>query len=192
MRLEELENVFTYFYEQLVSLSAKHDRNVIQVRNKLKNAMEVDFYKNWEQNMENGNRLKTYSVYEFVWKIERILIGSHESRAHEPGPHMAQVVHRPREPPRVDWTAVGNAVGSAVGNAFSRLSGPNEWRSDIDKMFNGAQERIQKRQTTRANELIELRNAELEKWKKALQDGKGMDDIDDAKTETMPTIHSIS
>jgi hypothetical protein len=135
--------------------------------------MEVDFYKNWTKNIENGGRLTTYSVYEFVRKIEDILIGSHKSRARQSGSHMHKVVnspHKPKDGPKVDWAAATAAAGK---NVFSHMSGSHEpeWSGEIEKMFDGAQDKIQMRQETRAREMIKLRNAESEKWKKALQDG---------------------
>jgi len=140
--------------------------------------MEVDFYENWDYNMKNGGRLTTYSVYEFVGKIEDILIGSHESRMRESGPYIPKVVnspHIPKDAPNVDWAAVTIAVrGTAsVGkNVFSHLSGSHEpkWRSEIQKMLDGVQDLIQERQKMRADRMIGMRNAELERWKKALQD----------------------
>jgi hypothetical protein len=143
--------------------------------------MEVDFYKNWTKNMENGGRLTTYSVYGFVEEIEDILIDSHESRAHESGPHMPKAVnspHKPKDAPTVDWAAATKAAAkgtASVGkNVFSFLSGSQEpkWRSEIQKMFGDAQDLIQKRQKMQADKMIGLRNAELERWKKVLQDGK--------------------
>lgn len=109
--------------------------------------------------MENGRRLTTYSVYEFVKKIEDLLIDSHESWVHESGPYI------PRQAPEVDWAVVGKKM-------LSYLSGSHElkWRSEIQKMFDGAQDLIQIRQKMRADEMIGLRNAELLRWKKALQD----------------------
>lgn len=129
--------------------------------------------------MENGGRLTTYSVYKFVGKLEDILIGSHESGVHESGPYMHKVVnapHKPKDAPNVDWAAATMAATRgtvAVGkNVFSYLSGSHEtkWRGEIQKMFDGAQDLIQKRQKMRADEMIQLRNAELETWKNALHD----------------------
>lgn len=180
MRHKELESVFTYFFDQLVHLSKKHPNDVKQARNKLKTEMEVDFYENWKTNVENGGRLTTYSVYEFVRKIDDILLGAHERRASESGPHRPKVVnapHKPKENPNPDLAAATKAgvkgTASAATKMFSRLSGSDKpgWSSEKRKMFDDAHDHIQKRQEMLADELIVLRNAELERWKKALQDG---------------------
>lgn len=138
--------------------------------------MEVNFYEDWSKNKEN---ITTYSVYKFVGKLEDILIGSHERRAPESDPYIRKVVnasYRPKDAPNVDWPAAARAAAkgtASVGkNVLSYLSRSHEpkWRSEIQKMFDGAQELIQERQKTRANEIIRLRNAKLESWKTALQD----------------------
>jgi hypothetical protein len=142
--------------------------------------MGVDFYKNWRYNTRDGGRLTTYSVYEFVGKLEDIIIGSHESSAPETSSHthkVANVSHKPKEFPIVNWgrAAIGTTKGAvALGKSvLSHLSGFHEskWKSAIEKMFNGAQDRIVERRKMRADEMIKWRNAELEKWRKALQDG---------------------
>jgi hypothetical protein len=139
----------------------------------------VDFYKDWRYNTRDGGRLTTYSVYEFVGKLEDIIIGSHESSAPETSPHthkVANVSHKPKEPPIVDWgeAAMATTKGAlAFGKSvLSHLSGLHEakWKSAIEKMFKGAQDRIVERHKMRADEMIKRRNAELERWKKALQD----------------------
>lgn len=179
MRRKELETVFTYFFDYFVHLSEDHSKNVKQVRNKLKTKMEVNFFENWSKNMENGGRLTTYSVYEFVRGIEYEIIGSHDSRSHESGHSVPKVVNASRKPkaaPDVDWGAVTKAAAKGAASyskkGFWYLSGSHEpqWRSEIQKMFDGAQRLIEERQEMRADEMIGLRNAELEKWKTALQD----------------------
>lgn len=188
MRLEELETVFTHFFYQLVHLDKNHPRNVRQVRKDLETGMGVDFYENWSENMKKGGLLTTYSVYEFVGGIEDILLGSHERQAREPSPHGSKgsdAPHKPKDmPPKADWAAAGGAVAKGAISAGKKLvsylsnshephepHGP-EWSSELQKMFEGTHNRIQKRQEALAGKLIGLRNAELERWKKALQDGE--------------------
>jgi len=137
--------------------------------------MGVDFYKNSSKNMENGGRLATYSVYEFVGKLEDLIIG----RAHESGPHRPKIVdapHKLKDAPDVDWSAAAKAAvretASVSKRVFSYLSGSHDpkWRSEIQNMFEGAQKLIEERQKIRADEIIVSRNDKLEAWKKALQD----------------------
>lgn len=188
MRLEELETVFTHFFYRLVHLDKNHPRNVRQVRKDLETGMGVDFYENWSENVKNGGFLTTCSVYEFVGEIEDILLGSHERQAREPSPHGSKgsdVQHKPKDTPKADWAAAGGAVTkgaiSAGKKLVSYLSSHNEshdgleWNSELRKMFEGTHDHIQKRQETLAGKLIRLRNAELERWKKALQDGSETD-----------------
>jgi hypothetical protein len=144
--------------------------------------MEVDFCKSWRKiNTGNGGCLTTYSVYEFVAKLEDILIGPHESPEHESGTNMhkvANVPHRLRDDPDVDWFAATMAAAKGAvalsKNAFEHLPGSHkiQWKKEIVKMFDEAQVLIQNRQETRADEMIKWRNTEVEKRKKALQDRK--------------------
>jgi hypothetical protein len=139
----------------------------------------VDFYENWSENMKNGGRLTTYSVYKFVRNLEDILIGPHESQASESGPYMPKAVsvsHKPKDLPSVDWFAVARAAAretaSVSKHVFSHLSSSHgsKWKNEIQKMFDDAHDLIQNRQEVRADEMIKSRNAELERWKKALQE----------------------
>jgi hypothetical protein len=166
---EELETVFTYFFDRLVHLDKIHSQNVRQVRNKLKDEMEVDFYENWSSNKEC---LTNYSVYKFVGEMEDILIASHgrrASEASESGPHGPRVGDAPRKqkdmPPDPDWAVLGQKV-------VSLLFGSHEpgWRNALEKMFDDAHDHIRKRQEMLAGKLIGLRDAELERWKTALRD----------------------
>jgi len=113
MRLEELETVFTHFFYQLVHLDKNHPRNVRQVRKDLETGMEVDFYESWSENVKKGGLLTTCSVYEFVGRIEDILLGSHERQARESSPHGSKgsdASRKPKEmPPKADWAAAGES-----------------------------------------------------------------------------------
>src|SRR5271156_1226965 len=188
MRLEELETVFTHFFYQLVHLDKNHPRNARQVRKDLETGMGVDFYESWSENVKKGGLLTTLSVYGFVGRLEDILLGSHERQARESSPHGSKgsdAPHKPKDmPPKADWAAAGGAVAKGAISAGKRLvsylsnsheSYEPEWSSELQKMFEGTHDRIQKRQEALASKLIGLRNAELERWKKALQDGSETD-----------------
>jgi hypothetical protein len=182
MRLKELGKVFTYFSNAFAHLEHNHHRKVGQVREKLKTATGTDILKPLDGSTEIERLLETYSVYGFVCKIEEILIGPHENRAHGSGSHTPKVVNAPHKPREVtsvdsvDWDAEFQGFVSGFKNVF-RLSGSHEteWTSEIKKMLDGAHEKIRKRQKKLAEELMVLRNAELEKWNRALQDGSGRD-----------------
>src|SRR5271154_5379031 len=158
MRLEELETVFTHFFYQLVHLDKNHPRNVRQIRKDLETGMEVDFYENWSENVKKGGVFTTYSVYEFVGRIEDILLGSHERQARESSPHGSKgsdASRKPKEmPPKADWAAAGGAVAKGAISAGKKLvsylsnspesHGPG-WSSELQKMFEGTHDFIQER-----------------------------------------------
>jgi hypothetical protein len=182
MWLKELEAMFHCIFDQLVHLSRTYPKNVGHVRSKLKAEMGVDFYENWSYNFDNAApRITTYSVYEFVGKIETILIGAHERHTHESGHSRhksANGPHKPREGPNVDWHAVGKAAltgtASAVEKGLSMLKGSHEskWNGDLQQMFDNAHSHIQAAQELLANKIIGLRKNELESWNKILREGE--------------------
>jgi hypothetical protein len=174
MRLKEIEAMFTYFRDKLVHLSKPHlhPKAVKHVQDKLKNEMDLDFYENWSYNLDNTARIRTYSVYEFVARIEGILTDSHETHTHEThdsGHHSHTVANghnRPRGGPSVDWIAVGLAAGKGIASMF-KIS--QKWKEELEQMFDGAHSQIQKRQESLADDLIKKRNDALESWKELLE-----------------------
>ena len=178
MRLKELKVMFTYFFDHFVHLSRAHRNNVDNVRSKLKEEMGVDFFENWGENLKNVKHITSYSVYEFVGKIEGTLIGSperHTQESEHPRHKMVDGPRKPRDGPDVDWSALGLAAlkGTAsVGRkGLSLLKGSHEpkWNDELDQMFDNAHLRIQKRQEELISSLIRQRNDELDLWKKALR-----------------------
>jgi hypothetical protein len=178
--------MFNYFFDKLVHLSKPHlyPKNVEHVRDKLKDEMDVDFYEPW-YDKDNAARLKTCSVYEFVAKIEGILMDSHETRTREthesghPGHKMVNGPNKPRDGPIVDWVAVGLAAYKGTTSAGKNIvslftnkgSREAKWNEELEQMLNGAHSHIQKSQESLVNDLIKRRNDALESWKVMLGQG---------------------
>jgi hypothetical protein len=174
MRLKEIEAMFTYFRDKLAHLSKPdlHPRNVKHVQGKLKTEMGLDLYENWDYNFNNEARIRTYSVYEFVAKIEGILTDSDETTTHEthdsghPSHALANGPNRPRGGQSgVDWVAVRLAASKGIASMFKMSQ---KWNEELEKMFEGAHSYIQKSQKSVADDLIEKRNNALESWKEVL------------------------
>lgn len=177
--------MFNYFRDKLVHLSKPHlhPKHVRHVRDKLKAEMDVDFYETWNYNLEKTACIRTYSVYEFVAKIDGILVDSHETRMHEthesnhPRHKIVNGPNRPRSGPSVDWAAVGLAAvkgtTSAGKNIVSLFKGSQEakWNEELEQMFDGAQFHIQESQNLLVDGLIKERNDALESWTKVLREG---------------------
>jgi len=134
--------------------------------------MDLNFYENWSYNLDKAACIRTYSVYEFVAKIEGILTDSHETHTHEthdsghPSHAVTNGPNRPRSGPSVDWVAVGVAAGKSIASMF-KIS--QKWNEELEQMLDGADTQIRKSQKSLVDDLIKKRNDALESWKEVLE-----------------------